>query len=300
MIIEYLRPDPSALDAVMVLLRAAYHAAALGAAGLALFGACFGHRLDDEGRIHWRRWTIGAAAAGIALSVLVLLIQALVLTSGATAFDSATWGALMTSRIGDAFWLRCAGLVLVIMSASGWQVAPALGAMGALMVAGSYAAMGHSTLYRPRQVLAALVALHVLAVAFWVGSLPPLARAARQGQPGAALIAAWARAALWIVAVVVATGLLLGWYLVGRWDLLVTTWYGGSLIAKLMAFALLFGLAAWHRLKLTPALAGGDAEAQARLARSIRLETLVALLVFWAAAEMVSVHPADYGHRIGA
>lgn len=298
MIVEYLRPDPSALDAAVVLVRAGLHVAALGAAGLALFGAAFGHRLDEAGLAHWRMWTLGAAIGGILVSLLALVVQAVVLTQGTSAFDGETWRAMMVSRIGDAFWLRCAGLILVILSAFGWRFGVALGAMGALLVAASYGAMGHSTLYRPRQLLAALVVLHLLAVAFWIGSLPPLARAARQGQAGAALIAAWSRAALWVVAAVVAAGLLLAWYLVGRWDLLVSTWYGGVLIAKVVVFAALLGLAAWHRLRLTPALVAGGEGAQARLARSIRIEILIALLVFWAAAEMVSVHPADYGHRI--
>jgi len=297
-IVEYLRPDPSALDAAVVMLRAGYHAASLGAAGLALFAAAFAHRLDAAGLAHLRRGTLGAAAAGIALSLLALVVQAAVLTEGSDPFDGETWRAMMVSRIGDAFWLRCAGLLLVALSAMGSRFGVALGAMGALMVAASYAAMGHSTLYRPRQMLSALVVLHLLAVAFWIGSLPPLARAARDGAAGAALIAEWSRAALGIVAVVVAAGLLLAWYLVGRWDLLVSTWYGGALIAKVALFAALLAFAAWHRLRLTPALARGGPEAGARLTRSIRIEMIVALLVFWAAAEMVSVHPADYGHRI--
>jgi putative copper export protein len=59
-------------------------------------------------------------------------------------------------------------------------------------------------------------------------------------------------------------------------------------------------LAVRHRFLLTPALARGEPGAGARLARSIRWEAGLALLVFWAAAEMVSVHPLDAGHRISS
>jgi putative copper export protein len=58
------------------------------------------------------------------------------------------------------------------------------------------------------------------------------------------------------------------------------------------------GFAAVNKLRLTPALARGEFDAGDALARSIKLETLLVLAVFWAAAEMVSVHPIDIGHRI--
>lgn len=296
MILEYLQPDPSLLDGVGVLLRAGYYATSLGAAGMALFLATFGHRLDGAGLAHARRWLLGTALAGILISLLALLLRAHVLSGGEALFDISVWRAMMISRIGDAFWLRVAGLALLALAAAPWPVATALAAMGALMTAASYAAMGHSTLYRPRQELSALVTLHLLAVGFWIGSLPLLMRAARQGE--ATLIAAWSRAALAMVAMVFLAGGIAAWLLVPRWDLLLAAWYGWGLMAKLGLVFGLIALAAWHRLRLAPALETGGEPARLRLARSIRIEVLLALLVFWAAAEMVSVHPIDAGHRI--
>lgn len=296
MILEYVLPDPSPLDGATVLLRAGYYAASLGAAGMGLFLAGFGHRLDAAGTAHLRRWLLGTALAGILLSVMALLLRAHVLSGGEAWLDPAVWRAMMVSRIGDAFWLRVIGLGLLALAALPWPVAVPLAAMGALITAASYAAMGHSTLYRPRQELAALVTLHLLAVGFWIGSLPLLARAAQVGK--AALVAAWSRAALAMVAVLVLAGGLAACLLVPRWDLLWASWYGWGLVAKLLLVFGMIALAAWHRLRLVPALAQGGEAARRRLARSIRLEAALALLVFWAAAEMVSVHPLDAGHRV--
>jgi putative copper export protein len=298
MILEYLQPDPSLLDGATVLLRAAQYATSLGAAGIGLFLAGFGHRLDAAGMAHLRRWLLGAALAGIAVSVLGLLLRAQILSGGEAWFEGAVWRAMMISRIGDAFWLRTAGLALLALAAMPWPVAPALAAMGALMAAASYAAMGHSTLYRPRQELSALVTLHLMAVGFWIGSLPLLIRAARAGE--GALIAAWSRAAIAMVAMVVLAGGIAAVLLVPRWGLLFASWYGWAMIVKLALVLGLIALAAWHKLRLTPALEAGGEAARERLARSIRWEAILALLVFWAAAEMVSVHPLDAGHRIAA
>ncbi|WP_237217572.1 CopD family protein, partial [Falsiroseomonas oryziterrae] len=135
--------------------------------------------------------------------------------------------------------------------------------------------------------------LHLLAVAFWTGSLLPLAWAARRGQ--AELVEAWSRAAVWAVAAIAGTGLALAALLVRRGDLLFAGWYGYALVAKLALVGVMLALAARHRFLLTPRLTGGGGAA---LARSIQLEAVVALLVFWAAAELVSVHPVDAGHRI--
>ncbi|WP_408612012.1 hypothetical protein, partial [Falsiroseomonas oryzae] len=106
MILEYLQPDPSTLDAALVMLRAATHAAMLGAAGLALFGLGYGDMLAPGDRARLRRWLAGAALLGNALNVAGLPLRVLVLTAGETAFDGATLAAVMASRNGDAFWIR--------------------------------------------------------------------------------------------------------------------------------------------------------------------------------------------------
>jgi putative copper export protein len=300
MIIEYLQPDADIWDGVTVILRAGYYAATLGAAGLALFGVAYGHRLDLAEERAWRRWTIAAVLLGLVLSLLALAVRMQVLTAGAGLLNYDVWFAMMRSRIGDAFYLRAFGLVLILAAVFPWRAGLAIGAIGAFLVVASYAAMGHSMLFRPRQELALLVVVHLLAVAFWIGSLPMLRVVTRRGDTNgvAALITSWSRAALVLVALTVASGAALILHLAPRVDLVTGSWWGWGLIAKLAIVALVMGFAAWHKLSLTPALAEGRVGAGARLSRSIGVEMIVVLLVFWAVAEMVSVHPIDIGHRI--
>lgn len=300
MILEYLQPDPSMLDGLTVVVRALYYVSTIGAAGLAMFAIGFGHRLEGEEAGRLRRTLLVAIAAGLALSVLALGLRVLVLTAGASLTDPDVWAAVMRSRIGDAFWLRAGGLLLLAAAAAPWRAGPAIAAAGALLVLASYAAMGHSMLYGPRQEIAGLLVLHLAVVAFWVGSLPPLVWVARRrdGASAAALIEAWSRAATVAVLAMIVTGLLLTWYLTVRLDRILDAWHGWALAWKVAAVLVALGLALGNRLRHTPALARGEPVAGTRLAAAIRLEIIGVALAFYAAAEMVSVHPVDYGHRV--
>lgn len=300
MILEYLQPEASILDGITVVIRALYYIATIGAAGLAIFAIGFEHRLEAHEAARLRRSLLGAIAAGVVLSILALTLRVLVLTAGASISDPDVWSAVMRSRIGDAFWLRAVGLLLLAAVVMPWRIGAAIAAIGALLVIASYAAMGHSMLFAPRQEIAALVVLHLAVVSFWVGSLPPLLWVAHRpnGASAASLIQDWSRAAIWSVIIMLITGMLLSWYLTLRLDRIFDAWHGWALAWKILAVLAALGLALWNRLRHTPALAQGDAGAGDRLAGSIKLEMAFVALAFYAAAEMVSVHPVDYGHRI--
>jgi putative copper export protein len=300
MILEYLQPDASFLDGITVIIRSLYYIATIGAAGLGLFAVGFGHRLEPGEAAKLHRTLLATIAAGLLLSVLALALRVLVLTAGASIFSADVWAAVMRSRIGDAFWLRAAGLVLLAAAVTSWRIGSAITAIGALLVVASYAAMGHSMLFAPRQEIAALVVVHLAVVAFWVGSLPPLLWVAQRGDGASAarLIQDWSKAAIWAVSAMIASGMLLSWYLTLHMDRIFDAWHGWALAWKVLAVLAALGLALWNRQRHTPALARGDAGAGARLAASIRLEMLLVALAFYAAAEMVSVHPVDYGHRV--
>jgi putative copper export protein len=266
MIIELLTPDASAWDAATVMQRASHDAASIGASGAALFHAGFGERMAEE-EARALRWLAALAAlAGIVLSLVALIVRAGVLTGGGDLFQARTWEAMMASRIGDAFWIRLAGLALIALLMSGLTVAPHLAVAGALAVAASYAAMGHSMLYRPRQDIAALVVIHLACVAFWVGSLLPLARlAAGRDHATPAIIEDWSRIARPVVVLLILSGGLLAALMVRRLDLLYATNYGWGLTVKLALVGVMLALAARHAFVLVPAVARGEAVAGARL-----------------------------------
>jgi copper resistance protein D len=300
MILEHLtKAEPDIWNAITVVLRGGYYLTSLGAAGLALFLAGFGRRMSgaDEDWLRYR--VVLAAVLAILLSLGAVTMRAHVLSAGDLT-DLDVWRAMLRSRQGDSLYAALAGLLLIVLGAMRWPIAPALAGIGATLAIGSYVMVGHTTLYAPRQELAVVVLIHLACVAFWAGSLWPLARIARGGGAAAALIVDWSRVALFVVPLLVASGLYSALLLVQKPEMLLTSRYGNALLAKVTIVALVMALAAWHKLVLTRRLEHGAAGSADRLNRSIRIEMIMMALVFYAAAEMVTVHPVDLGHRLPA
>ncbi len=293
MIQELLRADPDLFRGLSAAARLALYALALGAAGLALFDLALGRRLARAERALLRRTGAWLSVGGAATALAWLTAQ-VALASGGSPLDGETWSFVAGMPPGLSVWAAVAGFGLagVGLALTG-PAATAAQALGAVLIAGSFTLVGHTTQNAPRALLAGLLIVHLLGAAFWVGGLWPLARAARLAPPAeaTAIVEAWARVATWLVAALAAAGLALAWWIVGSLGTLFGTRYGVALLAKLALVTLLLGFAAWHRLRLTPALAVGAPGAGPRLSRSIYAEAAVMALVLWAASELTATSP---------
>lgn len=138
--------------------------------------------------------------------------------------------------------------------------------------------------------------LHLLAAAVWLGTLAAFSilllqskKTARPEELSARHLAlrGFSGIGSGIVAVLLATGLVNSWFLIGPSHVteIVRTPYGQLLIVKVTLFTVMLGLAASNRFYLTPRLGaalGGRAPTESAvtaLRRSVVLETLVAGLV---------------------
>ena len=285
--------------AVGVALRALWYAGGLVGSGLALFALLHAAHQEVSDRARLRRWAAAAAGVGLAAGAGWLAVQVLVLTDGASVLDAEAWGIVAESRSGLSVAVGVAGLLLVALPAA-VHAGTSLPALGGLLFAGSHALVGHTTMLAAELLPAALAAFHVAVAAWWVGSLPPLAWAARrEGPRAAALVEGWARAAAVAVPAMAAAGLGLSAWLLGGVAPLFASAYGLTLVAKVALVCAMLALAAHNRFRLTQALAAGDPRAGARLAGSIRVEAAVALLVLWAVAELTSISPPAPSHVMG-
>ncbi|RED10628.1 CopD family protein [Pontivivens insulae] len=277
-----------------ILAKAAGYIAALLAMGGVVFVALFRDVPADVIRLA-RRIAALAAVVGLLILAARFGIRAARLSGMGLegAVDPLMLGLIWDSPLGAAAVWRAGGeaLILTVLFARGFWLIPAL--IGAIMVAYSFTLVGHS-LGEPRMLLGSLLAVHVVMVAFWVGALGPLHRAART-QSGAALLHRFGMLASIGIPVLIVAGGIFAWLMIGSFTGLFGTAYGWAMLGKIVVVAGLLALAAANKLKLVPALARGDAGAARRLRTSIRLEcaAVVGIALLTATMTSVTVPPAN-------
>jgi putative copper resistance protein D len=279
------------------------------AGGVVIFGAplflLFGVAGEAGARaivLAWpRRVLTLAALVLLAGAVLSLAVEAATMTDQPSDLlrPSVWWEVLSGSRFGAAMAVRllsCLAAALVTLAPPGrgaWRVLTALGAV----VLASFALSGHAAMDEglAGTVHFAADMLHLLVAGVWLGALAVLLaltttpRLDDDTDAQAAVFHAlrtFAGTGSVSVAVLVLTGVVNTAFVVGLAGLgrLLTTGYGLVLLAKILAFLVMLGLAAQNRFRLTPALARGLAAGDARpamraLSKSIGVESAVAVLV---------------------
>ncbi len=201
-----------------------------------------------------------------------------------------------------ATWAMIAGLFST--QAAGPLLARFLAAVALIAGGAALAASGHAGNAEPQWLTRTSVFVHAVCVSFWAGALVPLAASLRTGDAFLPELRRFSRAVPFCLAALIAAGIALTLVQVDRIDALWKTAYGIVLTCKLAALALLLGLAAWNRFRLTPKLEQGEAVGR-RLAASIGAEiaiilVILALVALWrftpppralaATAEPVFVH----------
>ena len=253
------------------------------------------------GGVFFAAWVARGATTGAMTRVaLALGAVSAVLSLGLQGLD--LLGLPLTALASPGAWLAAIGTSL------GWSVLLALLAFGlawwssasrsprlarelagvALVGAGlALAVTGHAASAAPHWLTRPAVFLHAVAAAYWVGALLPLLGMIRSSDPMAApVLERFSRGAMVAVAVLIAAGAALATIQLGSIHALYDSAYGQILSAKLLAVLALFGLAALNRLRLTPALTSGRHNGSRDLARSVRAEiglmlVILALVAGW-------------------
>ncbi|HEX3951341.1 MAG TPA: CopD family protein [Steroidobacteraceae bacterium] len=265
----------SGWDIADVFAKAATYAATLAAAGAIFFLAYCSALLRDSQRIVIRRFVgilIGAAAL---LSVCrILLLSGSVSGEFAGMVDSRFARMILGAGEGRASGARIIGLMLALLALSPNPKLRGPAVLGGIIAATSFAWVGHVHALTPNVTPILLLCLHLLCAAFWLGALPPLWVIAAGGNEVqiAAAAARFGKLALRVVALLLAAGLSLLFMLIGGVAQLWSSDYGRLMSIKLLAVAVLLGLAAWNKLSLTPKMLGHQARATVLFRRSLAAE----------------------------
>ncbi len=271
------------VDAVNLAAKVLSYGSALASVGALAFTDAFSPSLAGRDVAMLKRHFLLLLAVALLASLgtlfaTVALLNGLGLAGG---FDIELWSLVAGTATGDAAWVRFAGLALLLVGLFFAPLRLAAAVVGGLVVAASFGFVGHVQDDPHSVVLHALLMLHLLAVAFWIGSLWPLLRLATTPEPRrvAEIMERFGRLAVYFVTCLLAAGVVLAALLLEGFAPLFTTPYGRLLLIKLALVALLLCFAGLNKWRLVPALAAGAPGAGRRLQRSIAMEAGLVVLI---------------------
>jgi putative copper export protein len=281
-------------DLVSAFLRALSFIALFQAAGIAIFVAIFGRRLELAAE-PIRRTGHVSAIAGIVLVLMHLSLEAARMAGALSGmFDGSLQMLVLDSPMSLAAGLRVTGLAVIAAALSRrGRIGSYFSLGGALLTMTGFLFVGHTTVHADRAWLAMLLSLHLAVIAFWFGALLPLILLSRKESThtAARIVDDFSRIARWWVPGILLAGVLLTAMLVDRWAVFGEG-YGALLLAKVAAFAVLMGLAGLNRWRYAPAFTSARSVAVA-FRRTVAAEYVLICAVLTATAIMTTFFSPD-------
>ncbi|MEA2754312.1 MAG: copper resistance protein [Aliidongia sp.] len=285
------------IEAALLLARLVHFASTLGLFGAVAFAAYAGPAGKPVAP-ELRHGLIVAAVASLASAIGWLLLEA-------ASFADDWWAAIDPEMIGavltDTGFGRIWGVRLAVaLAAVGLATVPGrsqlpLG-LAAAILAGTLGLTGHAAMETDALGLVHRLnhALHLLSIGVWFGGLWPLAAALHQAPPLAALaVRRFSSVGIVIVALIVGSGAVNSWFLIGNWSGLWQSDYGRVLVVKVLLVGGMIGVAAINRLVLVARIEAPTT--LARLARNVTIEQALGLAILAAASLLGTLPPAGYG-----
>ncbi len=267
------------MTVTLIVVRAVYFVMALQLFGWLIFDLFLG-------RPGWGRRAAPLAAVALVAMTAWLAIETNLMSGEPVSAE--TLGVVLRETQFGTLWVWRAVLLVGLFVLTLWRRRGAVlvAAIGAGLVLVLTAAAGHggadgSTIHLIGD------AIHLLAVGAWLGGLVPFAAAMRRPDAGAI---AWRFSTLGVISVciILATGAINGWFMVGNATALIGTPYGRLLLVKIVLFCIMIAVAAINRLRLTPL---GDVAA---LRRNAQIETALGVVIVMIVAVLGTMPPA-YG-----
>jgi copper resistance protein D len=287
------------MNGPLIAVRALYYIASLQLFGALLFSMLFAA---------WRPALPNLRPLAWAMLILVILAMMVRLPIEASSMSGepiakAIAGGMIglvlrATRFGH-FWLVRGGLCLTVGLALFWRVR--IASLAATIMAGAalllIAVTGHADATPGTGGMIHLAAdmVHLAAGAAWLGGLVPFAvLMARPQPPPRTFQAAQRFSTLGTVCVglILVSGSVNTWFMVGSLPALVETPYGQVLMIKLGLFLVLITIAAINRFRLTPRIAGEDAFAARSLKRNTFMEAAIGAVILTVVGVLGTLPPA--------
>ncbi len=236
------------------------------------------------------RLVAGFAVLGLVAAAASFMLKGVALTGDASGLtDPEMLGLLWQTQSGTALMMQGAGLIVLISGLALGRAGLWVSAGGGLLALGSLVSIGHIP-DQGGQALQALLALHLIIAAIWIGILSPLRvlSASAALAEAAALGHRFGQLAMVAVPLLILAGVVMAYVLLGSLQALLSSSYGQVLVVKLILVAMLLGLAAANKLRFVPGLVRGEVNAARHLSRSITLEWIAFVLILGVTAVLTS------------
>lgn len=260
-------------DTLSVAVRALTFVVLFQAMGAAIFAALFYKKLafsmDAVNRL-----AVGSALFGVPLILIHLSLDAARMTGEmAGVMDVSMQTTAWTSASAVSHGMQTLGLVLIAIAMSRRRCNAVLGWIGVLCAAGGFLLVGHTSIHPLRVILAPLLVVHLLIVAFWFGSLLPLWIVTKResAQTAHSVLHLFSTFATWLVPVLAIAGFAMMLLIASGIPPLKKP-YGALIVAKVVGFAILMLLAALNKWCLAPAIASSNIKSRISLRRSMIAE----------------------------
>jgi copper transport protein len=249
-------PEASDIAPVLGGVQGVGYIALLGAVGLLFFGLVSG---DDA-----RERRLVLVLGGVAILAHILLVPLTEINeTGAgldRVFNAGAWRVGMDAPMVSVVIVIAVGLLMAVVATliGGYRREAGI-LFGGLAAIAGLSLLGHTRTVEPAGVMYASDILHGTAGATWFGGLIGLGRymgAEARSKPveGARVVSRFSTVAGIVFALAAATGAVMAFLILDSVDALWRTTYGRLLIAKVALVAIPFGLAAWNRARLVPAV----------------------------------------------
>ena len=262
-------------------LRVLLYLSSFGSIGTILFALHFGKNQSPAGVRYCQSLVKRSASLGVVASLSIFLSVAGNMGGDfMSALDMIMLQLAFESKAGLASLITLAGFVILkITSKSSSQLGLVASLVGSLLVLSSFVAIGHST--KEGILTQSLLLIHLVGVAYWLGSLMPFRWMCQSGGEERLYIIAhrFGVLALGYVGALVISGLAFAYILLGSFSALINTTYGNVLLTKLATVSLILSLGALNKFRLVPLLIKNEVIGTKRLRSSVHFELGLALLI---------------------
>ena len=159
----------------------------------------------------------------------------------------------------------------------------------------SFVIVGHSTLKGlSTQVL---ILMHLFCISFWLGSFLPLRfMCIDKNSKNLSIISErFGQFAIFYISVLVITGSIFSFILVGGIDPLISTSYGNFLILKLIFVTIVLSLGALNKFRLVPLIRINYEQGKKKLKQSIQFEIIITLIILFFTSILTTSLPTPIG-----